>query len=112
MRRASCASATAWSKRKKGCASAMRSLYRTLSLRYLRQRWSRAALVIATIALGVATLVATRALNESMTAAARGASTPLAESADLVVSNGEAGRNPQAAAGRTPAARARPGERL
>src|SRR5262245_27886608 len=98
MRRASSASATAWSKRKKGCASAMRSLYRTLSLRYLRQRWSRAALVIATIALGVATLVATRALNESMTAAARGASTPLAESADLVVSNGEAGVNPKLAA--------------
>src|SRR5438445_503101 len=98
MPRGSSASATAWSKRKKGCANAMRSLYRTLSLRYLRQRWSRAALVIATIALGVATLVATRTLNESMTAAARGASTPLAESADLVVSNGEAGVNPELAA--------------
>src|SRR5262245_60419365 len=75
----------------------MYSLYRTLSLRYLLQRWSRAVLVIATVTLGVATLVATRALNDSMVAAARGAGAPLAESADLVVGNGEAGVNPELA---------------
>lgn len=67
------------------------SLYRTLSLRYLQQRWSRAAMVVASIALGVATLVATRALNQSMTAAAQVASRPMAGIADLHVTNGEAG---------------------
>src|SRR5439155_3687977 len=69
----------------------MLSLYRTLSLRYLQQRWPRAALVVASIALGVATLVATRALNQSMTEAVRGATAPLAKVADLHVSNGESG---------------------
>jgi putative ABC transport system permease protein len=67
----------------------MFSLYRTLSWRYLQQRWPRAALVVASIALGVATLVATRALNQSMTEAVRGATAPLAGVADLHVSNGE-----------------------
>src|SRR5438445_6712630 len=69
----------------------MFSLYRTLSLRYLQQRWPRAVLVVASIALGVATLVATRALNQSMTEAVRGATAPLAKVADLHVSNGESG---------------------
>jgi putative ABC transport system permease protein len=69
----------------------MLSLYRTLSLRYLGQRWQRAALVVASIALGVSTLVATRALNQSMALAARFAATPLAGVADLQVSNGEFG---------------------
>ncbi len=69
----------------------MLSLYRTLSLRYLRQRWARAALVVASIALGVATLVATRALNQSMTEAVRGSTAPLAGVADLHVINGESG---------------------
>src|SRR5712692_5710772 len=69
----------------------MVSLYRTLSLRYLEQRWPRAVLVVASIALGVATLVATRALNQSMTEAVRGATAPLAGVADLHVSNGETG---------------------
>ena len=45
----------------------------------------------AVIALGVATLVATRALNQSMTEAVRGATAPLAGVADLHVSNGESG---------------------
>lgn len=67
----------------------MLSLYRTLSLPYLRQRWSRAILVVASIALGVATLVATRALNQTMSQAVRVASAPLAGAADLHVSNGE-----------------------
>ena len=56
----------------------MWSLHRTLSLRYLRQRWLRAALIIVSIALGVAVLLATRVLNQSMAKAARGAITPLA----------------------------------
>jgi putative ABC transport system permease protein len=57
----------------------------------LQQRWPRAVLVVASIALGVATLVATRALNQSMTEAVRGATAPLAGVADLHVSNGENG---------------------
>ncbi len=69
----------------------MLSLYRTLSLRYHRRRASRAALVVASIALGVATLVSARALNRSMEAAARAAVAPAAGAADLSVANGEAG---------------------
>ncbi len=67
----------------------MLSLYRTLSLRYLSRRWFRALLIVASIALGVATLVATRALNETMTKAALNAANPMAGVTDLVVSNGE-----------------------
>lgn len=69
----------------------MFSLYRTLSLRYLRQHWVRASLAIASIALGVATLVATGALDESMEAAGKNATTPLAGLADFHVGNGDAG---------------------
>lgn len=69
----------------------MRSLYRTLSLRFLQQRWSRALLIVASIALGVATLVATRSLNDSVWAAARASATPLAGLADLNVGNGDSG---------------------
>ncbi|MGE3804440.1 MAG: ABC transporter permease, partial [Gemmataceae bacterium] len=65
------------------------SLYRTLSLRYLQQRWTRALLVIASIALGVATMVATRALNQSMSTAAQKTSDPMTGIADLHVSNGD-----------------------
>src|SRR5262249_15589654 len=72
-----------------GIQSSMLSLYRTLSLRYLSRRWFRAILIVASIALGVATLVATRALNETMSKAALNASNPMAGIADLVVSNGE-----------------------
>jgi putative ABC transport system permease protein len=67
------------------------ALYRTLSLRYLRRRWSRAAMITASIALGVATLVATQALNLSMSTAAQVAGRPLAGLADLHVGNGDAG---------------------
>ncbi|MCS6849693.1 MAG: FtsX-like permease family protein [Gemmataceae bacterium] len=67
------------------------SLYRTLSVRHLRQRWSRAGLIVLSIALGVATLVATRSLNQGMRAAAQSASSPLAGLADLAIDNGEAG---------------------
>jgi putative ABC transport system permease protein len=69
----------------------MFSLHRTLSLRYLRQRWSRAVLIIVSIALGVATLVATRLLNQSLTEAAHSAVNPLAGTTDLMVVNGDAG---------------------
>lgn len=69
----------------------MLALYRTLSVRYLRQRWSRAILVVASIALGVATLVATRVLNQSMSVASLEAASPLAGVAPLHVGNGEAG---------------------
>ena len=47
----------------------MLAVYRTLSVRYLSRRWFRALLIVASIALGVATLVATQALNETMTKA-------------------------------------------
>jgi putative ABC transport system permease protein len=69
----------------------MLSFHRTLSFRYVRQRWSRAVLVIASIALGVATLVATRALNQCMKQATRGAVTPLAGTADLMISLADSG---------------------
>jgi putative ABC transport system permease protein len=69
----------------------MYSLYRTLSVRYHRRRASRAALVIISIALGVATLVSTQSLNRCMEAAARAAAAPAAGAADLTVGNGEAG---------------------
>lgn len=65
----------------------MFAVYRTLSLRYLVRRWFRAVLIVASIALGVATLVATRALNETMTRAGYHATNPLAGAADLLVSN-------------------------
>jgi putative ABC transport system permease protein len=69
----------------------MLTLYRTLSLRFLQERWSRALLVMASIAIGVGTLVATRALNQSIWGAARTAANPLAGSADLYISNGDSG---------------------
>src|SRR5437762_1073672 len=69
----------------------MFSLHRTLSLRYLRQRWSRAVLIVASIALRVATLVATRLPNHSMTDATHCALNPLAGTTDLMIVNGESG---------------------
>jgi putative ABC transport system permease protein len=69
----------------------MLSLYRTLSLRYLAKRWFRAVLIIASIALGVSTLVATRALTETMHRAGLQASNPLAGTADLVVTGSGGG---------------------
>ena len=55
----------------------MLALYRTLSLRYLGRRWFRALLIVASIALGVATLVATRTLNDTMTRAVLASHNPL-----------------------------------
>jgi putative ABC transport system permease protein len=70
----------------------MLSLHRTLSPRYLWRRRSRALLVVLSIALGVAALVATRSLSQSMTKAAREALNPLAGAiGDLLVTNGELG---------------------
>lgn len=67
----------------------MLSLYRTLSLRYLSRRWFRAVLVVASIMLGVATLVATQALTETMSKATLAAGNPMAGTIDLIVTNGE-----------------------
>ncbi|MFN4261558.1 MAG: FtsX-like permease family protein [Gemmataceae bacterium] len=75
----------------------MLSLYRTLTGRYLRQRWSRALLVAASIALGVATMVATQALHQSMALATEEAVSPLAGLAELSVGNGDAGVSPELA---------------
>jgi putative ABC transport system permease protein len=67
----------------------MLSVYQTLSARYLARRWVRALLIVASIALGVATLVATRALNETMKQAGMARVNPMPGVADLVVSNGQ-----------------------
>src|SRR5437868_1376716 len=51
----------------------MRSLFTlfwTVSRRYLGQRWDRAGLIVASIALGVAMLVSTQLLNKCLDAAA------------------------------------------
>src|ERR1019366_11922 len=64
---------------------AMLSLYRTLSLRYLSRRWFRALLVVMSIMLGVATLVATQALSETMSKATLAAGNPMAGTIDLIV---------------------------
>ncbi|MBN9119793.1 MAG: FtsX-like permease family protein [Planctomycetes bacterium] len=66
------------------------SVYRLLALRYLLQRWDRAALIVASIALGVATLISARILNQCIEAAAQDTTTPGASS-ELTVANGEAG---------------------
>lgn len=66
------------------------SVYRLLAVRYLLQRWDRAALIVASIALGVATLVSARILSQCIEAAAQDTTTPGA-SAELAVTNGEAG---------------------
>src|SRR5713101_2413127 len=67
----------------------MLSVYRTLSLRYLGRRWVRALLIVASIAVGVATLVATRALNQTMSTAGLAMVNPMPGVVDLLISNGE-----------------------
>ena len=67
----------------------MLSLYRTLSLRYLSRRWFRAMLIVASIMLGVGTLVATQALSETMSKATLAAGNPTAGTIDLIITNGE-----------------------
>ncbi|MDB5307482.1 MAG: macB 1 [Gemmataceae bacterium] len=66
------------------------AVYRLLGLRYVLHRWDRAVLIVASIALGVATLVSARILNQCLEAAAQDTTTP-AGGADLYVTNGEAG---------------------
>jgi putative ABC transport system permease protein len=61
------------------------ALFGTVSIRYLRKRWSRAGLIVASIALGVAMLVSTQILNQCLDTAANEASMPGGEAADLVV---------------------------
>ncbi|HEV3384725.1 MAG TPA: FtsX-like permease family protein [Gemmata sp.] len=66
------------------------SVYRVLSFRYLLHRWDRGLLIVASIALGVATLISARILNQCIEAAAQDTTTP-GGSADFYVTNGEAG---------------------
>lgn len=68
----------------------MLTVFRLLSLRYLVQRWDRSALIVLSIALGVATLVSTRILNQCLQAAASTTTTPL-KVGDLCVTNDELG---------------------
>src|SRR5260370_537202 len=67
------------------------ALHRTLSIRYLTRRWTRSLLIVLSIALGVATLVATRLLNTSLVKATEQVLNPLAAADDLVVVNGQTG---------------------
>src|SRR4051812_43497676 len=67
----------------------MFSLFRTLSFRYLSRRWLRTLLIALSIGLGVATLVATQALNGTMAYAAVFAANPTSAFSDLIVSNGD-----------------------
>lgn len=66
------------------------AVYRLLGLRYMLHRWDRAGLIVASIALGVATLISARILNQCLESAAQDTTTP-AGTADLYVTNGEAG---------------------
>src|SRR5436309_4493740 len=69
-------------------APEMLSLFRTLSLRYLAKHWSQSVLVVVSIALGVATWVATDCLSRALDASLRQAITPLPSTgADLYVTN-------------------------
>ncbi len=61
------------------------ALFGTISIRYLRKRWSRAVLIVLSIALGVTMLVSTQILNQCLDAAANEAAIPGGEGADLVV---------------------------
>src|SRR5262245_3522428 len=65
-------------------------LLRSLTVRYLLQKWDRSVLVALSIALGVATLVSTRLLNQCVEAAALDSTVP-ADVADLYADNGEIG---------------------
>src|SRR5260370_32685691 len=87
----SCPSVMGWSMARNPCEASMLSLYRTLSLRYLRRRWSRATLIVISIALGVAILVATQMLKQTMVQAGQAAANPLAGTYDLGVSNSDFG---------------------
>ncbi|VTS03163.1 FtsX-like permease family protein [Tuwongella immobilis] len=66
-------------------------LVRTLSLRYLRMHLGRMLLIVASIALGVATLVSTQILNQCLESAAVSTTTPIKGAANLYVASGEFG---------------------
>ncbi len=65
----------------------MLSLFRTLSLRYLWMHWGRGVLIVISIALGVATWVATNALHRALDRSLRQAASPLRGTADFYVTN-------------------------
>ncbi|HTU90509.1 MAG TPA: ABC transporter permease [Gemmataceae bacterium] len=69
----------------------MLALHRSLSVGYLRLHPTRAVLIVLSIALGVATLVATRLLNGSVNQEAPEAVNPMAKIADLVIVNAQTG---------------------
>ncbi len=69
----------------------MLALHRSLSVGYLRLHPTRAVLIVLSISLGVATLVATRLLNQSIHQEAPEAVNPMAKIADLVVMNAQTG---------------------
>jgi putative ABC transport system permease protein len=69
----------------------MFALQRSLSFGYFRQHRTRTVLVLFSIALGVATLVATRALNATLNQATKQAANPLSNLADLLVLNAQTG---------------------
>ena len=68
----------------------MFSLVRSLTLRYLIQKWDRSLLVAISIALGVTMFVSSRLLNQCTEAAARDTTIPI-DVADLYVTSGEHG---------------------
>jgi putative ABC transport system permease protein len=68
----------------------MFTLLRSLTLRYIRRRWSLALLVTLSIGVGVATLVSTRLLNQCVDAAAMDTTIPV-DVADLYATTGEQG---------------------
>lgn len=84
------------------------ALVRSLSLRYLAKHAGRMALIVASIALGVATLVSTQILNRCLEAAAVTTTTPVKGEASLYVTSGEFGVPVDV----LPAVRAVPGVKL
>src|SRR5262245_53516362 len=69
----------------------MLTLLRTLSLGYFSQHVVRSALGVLSIALGVATLVATQAISKGLGAGIQDGVNPLASVADLQIVNGQTG---------------------
>ena len=69
----------------------MISLLRTISFGYIAQHRTRSLLVVLSIALGVATLVATQAISRGLKGSLQDAVNPLAGIADLIVIKGGAG---------------------
>jgi putative ABC transport system permease protein len=69
----------------------MFALQRSLSFGYLRQHRTRTILVLFSIGLGVATLVATQALKATLHDTGRQAANPLSQIADLLILNAQTG---------------------